>query len=477
MLKIILFKVLFVFFISLASFAQSGEQADSTAIDTSAYIPGDINYNLLVAAYRGYSDEVLRLLREGAYVDYRSAEGLTALMYAMEFGYYQTAKILILNGADTEILDNLGRSPIGVTALFGDLEMAELLIREGADINYTDLDGRTPLMIASYFGYPTYVDMLLYYGARVNLTDNEGNTALNLASLTGNTEVATLLIKYGASFEKADKHGFTPMHAVAQNGHIAVMELLTEGGASPELKTNGGYTALAIAARNNQLPSVKYLIDANAETNSNIARGYNVLNLAKKYASDSISNLLKQNGATVNPWPGFHYSSVDFNFNSSGNDFFFGGGLSFHDTKYGLSAGVGYNFRVFAKAILVEHESNIYYQYWERRSFWYGNLKKTIPLYHRENYRTVGISLGGQAAFTKAKYRGVSERPESDWVFSPQAGLFLRSRNAFLFTLDYEYMNFELEKVSPHRINFGIAFLIRDKFLKSPTKKELWPEN
>ena len=71
--------------------------AQESAIDTSSYIPyiydNAINYNLQIAASKGYDSEVERLIKKGAKVDFYYEKGVTPLIYAVSNNYISTAKI------------------------------------------------------------------------------------------------------------------------------------------------------------------------------------------------------------------------------------------------------------------------------------------------------------------------------------------------------------------------------------------------
>jgi ankyrin repeat protein len=474
------FLLSFVILILFQGMLKSQSATDSTtpdtmSIDTSGYIGGDIHFNLLIAAFNGYNSEVLRLLNKGAFADYRSAEGITALMYAVENGYLETARILLVNGAYPDLKDHDSNSPLITAVKYGDLEMAELLIRKNAGINIRGRNDRTPLMIASLYGFPLVADMLLYYDADVNLSDASGNTALHIASYYGYTDIVKLLASKKAVLEKADDAGFTPLHSAAQNGHTDIVKFLIEQGAGTELRTNSGHTPLSLAILNHQKAVVEFLIGYGSDVNSRIARGIKPLDMAQELKNDSIISLLKSGHATPNPWPAFHYTSVNFDFNLSANDFFLGGGLGFHDIKYNLSVGLGYNIRIGARAILVSENNSTFYQYWERRSFWYLNAEKLFRLVQMDDNSSMGVSAGGQLVYTYGNYRGSSAQAEQGFRLSPQLGFYYRTQG-IEFSLYYEYLNFNIEKVSPNRFKFKISFLIADTYLKKNTKKELWSD-
>jgi uncharacterized protein len=470
------FLILFLFSCSIYSplDVKAGENDTTAAVfDTSDYVSYDINYNLLIAAEKGYDSEVLRLLKSGADVNVRTYEGVSALMYAVQNEAFDVVKILILNGADPDLKPYNGIPALITAVKLGNIEIAEYLIRKGADVDIKDNDGITSLMYAATFNDYDICDMLLYYDASPNLQDNEGNTALIVASYYGNSDIVELLIDHQANLEKADNLGFTPLHCASQNGNIEIAKLLVTKGANPDLKNNPGYSSLSLAVLNNNTGLTQYLVDTGADVNSKICPSLYPLNLAKKVKNDTIYYLLKGNGARSSRLPAFNYSSIDLALNFSSDDFIFGFGLSFYDTRYGLTINTGYSIRTKAHQVLSHKEDNIYYQYWERRSYLQLGLIERIHLISWGGVNSFGIAGGYQAQYHFASYRGTNAEPKKGFIFVPELAVFVKL-NGLALSLDYEKMDIQTTGISENRINLGIHLLIRSKQLKQSTKKVLW---
>jgi ankyrin repeat protein len=452
----------------------SAQVSDSLAIvtDTSEYIRGDIDFNLSIAAEKGYSKEVLRLLKAGADVNARTYEGVTPLMYAVQNEHFDVCKILLLNNADPNLKPYNGIPALIVAVKLGSLEIAEYLIRKEADVDITDGDGITSLMYAAAFNYFEICDMLIYYGASVNLQDYEGNTALIVASYYGNTDIVELLINNKATLEKADNKGFTPLHCASQNGNKQIANILLSNGASPDLRNKPGYSSLSVSILNNNTGLVKFLIDSGSDVNSKISPSVYPLNLAKKVKNDTIYSLLKSKGARLSLAPAFNYSSIDFALNF-GSDFILGLGYSIYDSRYGLSFMTGYSFRTSPHQVLKHKEGNVYYQYWERRSYFQFGLIERINLVSWKGVNSFGIAGGYQAQYHFASFKGSRAKPNKGWILVPEVALFVRF-NGIALSLDYERMDIETRGISENRVNLGIHFLIRAKQIKQSTKKVLW---
>jgi ankyrin repeat protein len=447
--------------------------SDTVALDTSDYVDGDLDYNLIMASYKGYSQEVLRQLNNGANINAVTLDGISALMYAVQNENLEVCKILLYNGANPN-LDPYNGVPALITAVkSGNIEITELLIRKGAKINIQDYFGVTPLMNACAFNLITMTDLLLYYDADVNLADNQGNTALILASYYGNTEILQLLIDKQASLEKPDKKGFTALHCATQNGNLDVAEILISKGANMELKNGSGYSPLSLAVQNNNTKLTRFLIEKGAKVNSKISASMNPLNVAKANNNDTIMGLLKDNGAHLNRLPAFSYYSLNFKFSSSTDDFMLGGGLGLHDTRYGLSLNTGYVARLSAKRVLTQETATDYYQYFEKRSYVYLELTDMQSLLSWHNRNSFGIGAGGELIYSFGSYRATSNKPDKVFVLAPEALAYIKL-SPLVFTFGYEYLDFKLPDFSPHRFNFGVTFLIHGKHIKQSTKKVLW---
>jgi len=460
------------FFLSITIHAQTSE-SDSLAIDTSEYVIGDLDYNLIIASYKGYPKEVLRLLNNGANVNATTLDGITPLMYAVQNEQLEICKILLLNNADPNINPYDGVPALISAVKTGNADITELLIRKGANINVRNLQGITPLMYASAFKLYTIVDILLYYDAAVNLTDNKGNSALIVAAYYGNTEIVKLLIDKQTGLENSDKKGFTALHCAAQNGNIEIAEELVSNGASMEIKNKPGYSPLSLAVLNNNSEVTKLLIKKGANVNSKISSSMRPLNIAIKNKNDTIFGLLKENGARMSRMPAFNYGSLNFKCSSSVNDFMLGGGLGIHDTRYGISFNTGYVARLSTKQVLKKDIGNFYYQYWEKRSYLYLELTEQPSLYSWHNRNNIGIGAGVELIYTFGSYRGTTAKPDKDFIYAPEAFAYVKM-GQLAFSFGYEYMDFKIPDFSPNRFSCGIYFIIRGKQLRQSTKKVLW---
>ena len=149
------------------------------------------------------------LLREGANVDIRSYSGMTALMYACKFGFYEVAELFLEHNCDVNIKDNGGRTALMLAINQNHTETAELLILQGRDI---DLDARSrfgwsSLMFSIDIGNIEIAELMIDAGANIYIEEFTGLTALMIAINRGHASIAKKLIRYGAYIDLASYMG------------------------------------------------------------------------------------------------------------------------------------------------------------------------------------------------------------------------------------------------------------------------------
>ena len=137
-------RILFVLTMLIIPVSVSGQisEAGKIILDTTDYLPsfyrGAIDYNLMIAASKGYVDETNRLIKKGADIFYETDQGVTPLIFAISNNNTEVAKILIDNGSDVNKQTTLGETPLLLAVKNENEEITEALIRAGADIDYSD---------------------------------------------------------------------------------------------------------------------------------------------------------------------------------------------------------------------------------------------------------------------------------------------------------------------------------------------------
>lgn len=429
-------------------------------IDTVSNSP---NYKLLEAASNGSLQDVRIALLEGADVNAKTDEGVTALMYACANGDLEIVQTLLENNADPNLVPFYSSRTALIAAVNnGYLLVAEELIRHHAAINYKDYTERTALHYAALADYFEILDMLLYYGARPEMRDNEGTTPLMIAAFYCDTAmIHRLLQEETGSSSKGNYEGNTPLMMAAQNNCKNSIRILLEESVMLNIRNEKGFTALDIALMHGNDSIANILLQQDSlQINDSIHNGYNSLSLARKSCNKETVKKMKTLGAKDNPAPYFNSVVCNMEFNWNFDDILWGGNFGIHEEKYNLDILLGINTRIEKKRVLAPQEQNTYYQVYENRHLAYLGIMKYWTFSKSLSGLRWQFNTGAKQAYTWAKYTGYNESPFQGFRTIPQAGISLQY-DLFKFSVNYEYYNYDSIVVSPHRINIGLNFYIR----------------
>jgi len=147
---------------------------------------------LHIAASRGDTGEVDRLLRTGIWIDVKAGDGSTPLAWSM----------------------------------FGDAKGTfHHLLEKGADPD-ARFDGEgTVIMASAEINKPDFTEILVSAGAKVDAVDARGYSALHRAAALGHLEVARLLLEHGAD-SSLEANGETPLSLARLRDQHNIVELL-----------------------------------------------------------------------------------------------------------------------------------------------------------------------------------------------------------------------------------------------------------
>jgi len=106
------------------------------------------------------------MIDAGLNVNLADLKGNTLLMLASYNGNYESVKMLLEKGSDTEKRNDRSQTPLGGVAFKGYLEIADILIKYNADIDANQGGGKTPLMFAAVFGNKEMAEFLIKKGAK-----------------------------------------------------------------------------------------------------------------------------------------------------------------------------------------------------------------------------------------------------------------------------------------------------------------------
>jgi hypothetical protein len=102
-------------------------------------------------------------------------------------------------------------------AALGDFETATIMLTQGADADSSDEDGRTALIEAAWRGYANIIATLIQQGASLGQSDASGKSPLAWAAINGHVAVSRLLLDAGQNPDIPDDEGITPLMRAAWN--------------------------------------------------------------------------------------------------------------------------------------------------------------------------------------------------------------------------------------------------------------------
>jgi ankyrin repeat protein len=182
--------------------------------------------------------------------------GLTALVFAAREGDLESAKLLVVAGADVNQTTEYGWTPLLTATNNRHYALGEYLIEHGADVNKANKGNWAPLYLATDNrnieggDYPVprpdldhldYIKFLLEHGA-----DPNGRAKDNTLTRT----IFTMQWFY--------EDGCTPFVRAAQSSDTELMQLLLDWGADPFIRTEFGDTALTASGGIGWVEGVTY---------------------------------------------------------------------------------------------------------------------------------------------------------------------------------------------------------------------------
>jgi ankyrin repeat protein len=265
-------------------------------------INGKCEFPLLAALSQGHIEVAELLLKRGANVNVRGAEGRTMLLIALSrlqnnYNIPSIVKFLLTHGADVNAQDDSLTTSLHLAAQRVQLGAVQILLEHGADANAKSNYGSTPLCMLLYNSQYKDKDnlvnlalLLLKHGAEVNRGVIGRETPLHLATRWGPGNLVETLLEYGADANAENINGEAPLHILLEsriNGQGDVPNLtllLLKHGAEVDRRDHANMTPLHLAAKWAQLGVARILLEHGADAN---ARG--------KYGSTPLCMLLPQN--------------------------------------------------------------------------------------------------------------------------------------------------------------------------------------
>ena len=243
--------------------------------------------DLLRAAQTNDATVALAAIEDGVDVNAKSADGTTALHWAVYNGSVALVERLLAAGADVSAANEFGSTPLAEAATVGNAAVIAALLAAGADVNAAGADGQTALMVVARSGNTATAAALLEHGADVNARERwREQTALMWAAAKNQPAMVKLLIEHGAEIDARSVvndwprqvtgeprrmyrpfGGFTPLLFAAREGCAECARSLVAAGADIDLPDPKGVTPLFLAIDNFHFDTAKVLIEAGANPN------------------------------------------------------------------------------------------------------------------------------------------------------------------------------------------------------------------
>jgi len=412
----------------------------------------------MIAASKGYSSEIERLIGMGADVDALTTEGATALIFAVENNRLGVVNTLLKHNPDLELATASGETPLLLAVKARRFEIAETLIRAGANFEFSDRYGATCLHYAAIKGYLEMLDLLLYYDAYTDARSKDGTTPLLAAIYAGNAAEADLLIQNNANTELSDDAGFTPFLLAAFYGDTLIMNILIKGGADIYTTTNNGNNALTLSIITGDKTTTNYLLKRGNKWTEKGNNSLDPYKVASKYSRQDAIDILQKNNikGIVNyeiDQMGFSISSR-FNF----NDFYTGFSLCFKEPYLNLGFISGLDMKLWNTRVFLKETEQLFYQYHHKAYLAYAGIFKDFSITDVPGRWNTSFSASLMAGYSFANtLKGTSITPEDKFKLIPSASFKFTKMN-YTFYSGIEYIKTPFYNNGPIWVRIGFTF-------------------
>ncbi|KAF6779309.1 hypothetical protein AHF37_01076 [Paragonimus kellicotti] len=180
------------------------------------------------------------LIANGAYRDYYSKSGMTALHKAAITGNFEAVKTLLDFGQSPNSIDAAGLTPLYYNIIHDqDTKICHSLLYEHSELGISNHEGLQEIHQASRLNRIKQINLLIMYGAEVNsrCTPTQRPSTAGSPAQMGSLAVA----------------GDTPLHTAAAAGQREAVMRLLSWGADPSLLNTDNQTAVHVAQSHGQL--------------------------------------------------------------------------------------------------------------------------------------------------------------------------------------------------------------------------------
>ncbi|CAL1263953.1 unnamed protein product [Larinioides sclopetarius] len=263
--------------------------------------PESQEYPLHTAVLIGHLNIVKMLLELGVMIGIndKNKYSLTPLQIASENGHCEIARLLLLNGAEPNILSDNNLQPLHQAVLNDDFEMMEILIKAGANTFQRDAEGSSAIELAIKCKNLDIMEALLEHSKPdINLKGHDNRTLLHHAAAAGSLQAVKSLEDKGACVNCRDSTGAKPIHIAAEEGHENIVEYFLREGLDIDDRDLGNFCSLLhYAAAGNQSGVCKFLLKSGLHVNIIDADGDTPLHVAAQMYKVGVLHTLLHYGA------------------------------------------------------------------------------------------------------------------------------------------------------------------------------------
>ncbi|KAA3674161.1 uncharacterized protein DEA37_0008566, partial [Paragonimus westermani] len=239
----------------------------------------------------------------GSDVDLLSAQYVTPLMVACQFGYLDLVELFIEKGADVRLEDENYKTALtwAIENVHVDVVMRLLQMDDAYYIvRRPDITNNTALHQAAKNGDVTLLRMLLKAPSICVTKNHRLREPMHLAAMNGNIKAVELLLEFEEeSIWRMDEDGNTPLHLAALEGFPDLVQLLSRRfPAVGYAKNDMGRSPLLCAASKNRVGCVKVLLERREPDVNGVDKSeLTALFLACQRGHTELVRLLLNNGA------------------------------------------------------------------------------------------------------------------------------------------------------------------------------------
>ena len=248
---------------------------------------------------------VRALIKQGADVNSRAADGATALQWAAHWDDFEAVDLLLKAGANVNAADDHGVTALALACENTSLRMVETLLKAGANPNIARTSGMTPLFEAIDVGSLPLVKALLARGANLNAATSKTRiTPLMWAIGEGHSEIAKTLLDAHADVQSVTTDGFSALTFAARMGNTDIAKVLLAAGLPVNETGPDRVHALPYAALSGQDAFALFLLDQGADANATLS-GVTALHAASGNATQFVADWQRARSGGVGLGAGF----------------------------------------------------------------------------------------------------------------------------------------------------------------------------